>query len=111
MTDQVKRDWTFAIIEVGLPDEFFWQLTPREFWALCERWGDREKRDVEFKNRLTARICSIIANVNRDPKSKPQPWTESDFMPVSKAEAEAQQSQSWESQMAILGIVGVKEKH
>ena len=35
-------------------------------------------------DRRAARICSIIANVNRDKKKKPTPFSEEDFMPQEK---------------------------
>ena len=33
-------------------------------------------------------IAATVANVNRDPKSKAQPWTPADFMPALGAEAD-----------------------
>ena len=35
-----------------------------------------------------ALICSVIANVNRDPDTKPEPYTAADFMPGAKSDEE-----------------------
>lgn len=32
-----------------------------------------------------AQLCALIANVNRDPKKRPQPWGIEDFMVVENA--------------------------
>jgi hypothetical protein len=31
-------------------------------------------------------ICSVLANVNRDPERRPEPWQPADFMPGAKSE-------------------------
>ena len=46
-------------------------------------------------------VASVIANVNRDPKHKPEPFTPQDFMPQ-KAEAEKEQTPN--DVLAILRI-------
>lgn len=35
-------------------------------------------------------VCSVIANVNRDPKQKPQPYTPDNFIPMSKEQKRKQ---------------------
>lgn len=35
-----------------------------------------------------ALICSVLANVNRDPESRREPWQPADFMPGAKSEEE-----------------------
>jgi len=29
----------------------------------------------------TGQLCSVLANLQRDPKKRPQPWTPAEFMP------------------------------
>jgi hypothetical protein len=41
------------------------------FWM-----ADGRRRD---EWRRTARVCSTMANIHRDPKSKPSPFTDDDF--------------------------------
>lgn len=45
-----------------------------EFYRL-EPWGS----DAEWLH--TAQVLAMMANVNRDPKRRPSPYTASDFMP------------------------------
>jgi hypothetical protein len=33
-----------------------------------------------------ALVCSVLANVNRDPDKRPEPWQPADFMPGAKSE-------------------------
>jgi len=35
-----------------------------------------------------ALICSVLANINRDPDRWPEPWKPADFMPGAKSEEE-----------------------
>lgn len=35
-----------------------------------------------------ALICSVLANCNRDPDKRPEPWQPADFMPGAKSEEE-----------------------
>jgi len=59
-------------------------MTPKEFEKFAKQYLERTKLDRILADRRTARICSIIANVNRDIKKKPKPYTEDDFMPKEK---------------------------
>jgi hypothetical protein len=67
-------------VDLGLTSEQYWNLTPREFGHLRERWQARETRE----DRRTALIACILANVNRDPKRRAQPFEIEDFMPGAK---------------------------
>jgi hypothetical protein len=48
-----------------------------EFFNL-EPWG------TDMDNWRAGQICSIVANVNRDPKKRPDPYKPQDFMPKKK---------------------------
>ena len=62
---------------MGLTSEEFWKLTLVQFNAMCKRFQSREER-MDFHAGL---ICSVLANINRDPKRKTDPYTAKDFMP------------------------------
>ena len=70
--------WAFGRYNLGLSESDFWYLTLREFNALSERFKENQK----WLNYRSALICSIIANVNRNPKKKSKAWTPDDFMPA-----------------------------
>ena len=59
-----------------LGEEEFWLLTIREFNALSERY----KSNHDWQNYRAALICSVLANIWRDPKKR-RPFTPDDFMP------------------------------
>jgi hypothetical protein len=54
-------------------------LTFAQLDSLTRRYGE-EKEWLDFRTGL---ICSVIANVNRDPKKKSSPFKPQDFMPRS----------------------------
>jgi hypothetical protein len=86
-----------------LDDAAFWRLTPRQFAALSARLYAAERR----ADSRAALVASVIANVNRDTKRKPQPFTVADFLPPTpeaqrKAKAKKKQAQSIEQQAALL---------
>jgi len=61
----------------GLTKKEFYDLTPSEYF-LYENDYDLEE---ESRQRRTARICAVLAEVNRDPKVKKNPFTEDDYLP------------------------------
>lgn len=65
---------------MGLRVEQVLSMTPNEFGYEYEGWKLREERE----NRRVARICAVLANINRDPKKRPTPFSEDDFMPEEK---------------------------
>lgn len=56
------------------------KLTPEEFREVVEGWKIREERE----DRRIGRLCSLIANVNRNPKKRSKAFTEEDFIPKAK---------------------------
>lgn len=104
MNDDLARYWSFARQNLRLTDAEFWRLTPREFNALADRWTD----DQKSQDRRAATICMVIANCNRDPKHKPQPFEVSDFMPQYGRQAPVEQS--WETQKAIFAAIAASHK-
>ncbi|TAK97785.1 MAG: phage tail assembly chaperone [Rhodospirillaceae bacterium] len=66
--------WQIGIIDLHLEPEFFWSLTPREFYALVER-NHRERY------RLSAHVCAFLAEVWRDREQRSEPFSIDDFLP------------------------------
>jgi hypothetical protein len=68
--------WAIARYDFQLSDDDFWKLTFAEYDALMRRRNlDREWQDFH-----AGLICSVLANVNRNPQTKPEPFTPQDFM-------------------------------
>jgi len=59
-------------------------MTLKDIDKYFEAYKKRKKNDDFEKNLRTARICCVIANVNRNPKTKSTPFKEKDFMPGEK---------------------------
>jgi hypothetical protein len=60
---------------LGLSDEQFWHLQPRQWAALLRAWQLEQKR-LDARGAL---VCAVIANCNR---TKDSPiWGVKDFMP------------------------------
>ena len=55
-------------------------MTFREFKIYFEQQIKAKQDEKKVDERFAARICSIIANVNRDSKKKPTPYKEDDFI-------------------------------
>ena len=62
-------------VDLGQPRAAFWDATPREFRALVDRVAERERR-ADYR---AGQVAAIIANVNRDPKQRSQPYQPADF--------------------------------
>lgn len=62
------------------------QLREAEIYARIEPYG------VEQDYVQAAIICSVIANVNRDSKKRPAPFTPEDFLPSFYREVKKKQS-------------------
>ena len=60
----------------------FYDLTPLEVKAAIVAYSN----NIEVKDRHVARICWVIAEVNRNPKTRPRAFKETDFMPQRKKE-------------------------
>lgn len=53
----------------------FWELTPRQFDALYDRFLLAEER----ADMRAAKICETMANIYRNPEKKPEPFHVNDF--------------------------------
>lgn len=84
---------------MGLSEDELWGLTLREYCLLVDRWIAAEER----ADLRTAQIASLIANIYRDEKKKPAPYTPKDFMPDYAAKTEGPKpQQTWQRMKAIV---------
>lgn len=95
-----------AIIELGVTESDFRRMTPSSFFILWERWKEKERRtDARF-----ALVATLIANTNRDPNKKPEPFTLEDFMPQVQEESEPlDDDETLQHIRALNAIFGGKE--
>lgn len=59
----------------GVAEADFWELTPRLLVCLVEAREQREKRQ-DFRFGV---LASVMANLQRDAKTKSEPWAPADF--------------------------------
>jgi len=59
-------------------------MTLKEYDIYMQAFVKRREDDNYLDNIRTARICAVLANVNRDPKRRRKAYTEGDFIPKSK---------------------------
>ena len=64
--------------------EWFYSLTPNQYYLYEEDYKlEREDEEKRF-----ARICAVLAELQRDTKKRTKPYTEADFMPAEFAKKE-----------------------
>lgn len=68
-----------------------------------------EYADLEPFDAPTAVLCSVIANCNRDTKSRPKPFTPKDFFMFGGNGREPEKKQSWATQKNLLRMVMLGE--
>ena len=69
-----------------MPPLDFYRMTYREVMAMVDAYKQNQKMD-DYR---TARICYLIAEVNRNPKARPRAYKVDDFMPQEKKKKEEQ---------------------
>lgn len=70
-------------------------MTLRQYDLLLKRAEARFEREMLGH----AMVCSVLANIHRDPKKRHQPFSPADFMPT-KAKAKPRE-QSWREMKAM----------
>lgn len=68
--------WSFGRYSLRLTDNEFWGLTLAQFNSLVARYRIMQE-SLDYR---TALICAVVANVNRDPAKKRDPFQPEDFM-------------------------------
>lgn len=87
---------------IGLLPCDFMKMTLNEIYEVYEHRMKRIEYDNKANDMRTARICSLIANINRDSKKRRKPFTEDDFMPKKKIE---KKEQSIDQMASILRLI------
>ena len=59
-------------------------MTLREFTTYFEQQINAKKDEFKVHERFSARICAMVANVNRDTKKRRKPYSEDDFISGAK---------------------------
>jgi hypothetical protein len=72
-----------AVVDIGLSRSEFWEMTPRQFQAMRNRYTDREIRH----ERRTGLLAALYANAHRDPDKRAEPFTIEDFAPALRKSA------------------------
>lgn len=86
-----------------MAEEEFWGLTLRQFDALV-RCNMMQQERLDYRAAL---VCSVIANVNRDPKKRPRPFTPRDFMTTAKMQKSRTERQTWEQQLKTVEVLNL----
>jgi len=65
---------------VGLKPWELKRMSVNEFYIYYQQQIQAKMDELKAHERFTARICAILANINRDSKKKKRPFREEDFM-------------------------------
>jgi len=66
-------------------------MTMKELLIYIEGYKIKYKLNNDLADRRTARICMILANINRDSKRRKKPYSEEDFIPKPKKKMTVEQ--------------------
>lgn len=69
--------WAIARYDLGLSEAEFWQLTPRLFEELSDRWKAAQAR----ADRRAGEVVAMLYNINRDRKADPRGKAWDDWFP------------------------------
>ncbi len=76
----------------------------REYAALLERHIANIKR----QDYHAALICAVLANINRDPQKKPDPFTPADFMPSLAVPEKEEEGEALDHILKLAGDLGAE---
>ena len=95
----ILKVWRIAVVHIGISPEYFWTLTPFEFFELYDAYIER----LEIEDARFAQLAAILANANRNQKKRKKPFTQAEFMPDrrGKRKAEPKKKQTWQEQLEI----------
>jgi len=91
--------WAAGRQILGLSENEFWSLSPRELselFRLENKIRKKEKTEADFRAGV---VASTIANVFRNPKKKKKAYRPQDFMPQEKKEVK---QKSWKDQLKFV---------
>jgi len=74
---------------------------------MLDQLDDQEQIERKQKWEHTATICSLLAEINRDPTKKKDPFTIADFMPkfMDGNQPPPKKVQTWQEQKTIIEIL------
>jgi hypothetical protein len=74
-------------VHFGFDRASFLAASPREIAGFIEQL------ELEDRRRMApaALVCTVLANIHRDPTTKPEPWQISDFLPDPDAKTEQEE--------------------
>ena len=90
-----------------MSDKEFWHLTLVQLNALIKQHNLSE-RAQDYRAAL---ICSVLANIHRDPKKKVNPFEAQDFMPNPKKVSRKMSEQEMLTQLELMNASFGGEKH
>lgn len=67
--------WAHCVVVMRIGDDLFWELTPRETFALMQAFRDHER----LKNYRAGLTPSILSDIHRDPKRTKKHMAPLDF--------------------------------
>ena len=83
--------WAVGRYDLGLTEEEFWHLTPRQFAALMERHEEAQ----EWEDYRAGVVACTIVNMLKTKGGKT--YKPEDFMPTKR-----RKQQTWEEQLAVV---------
>jgi len=92
--------WAFGRYALRLTESDFWGLTLAQLNSLTRAYNADQKN----KDYRAALICTILANIHRDPKKKVKPFEPEDFFP-SLASKKPQKELTEEEMMTRLKLM------
>jgi hypothetical protein len=104
VSETLQADWAFAVVRLGLSDEEFGTLTRRELFVLGHEYEKLQEWKIELASRQTARLIAAFANIHRDKKQHPNPYSEDEFMPKPRQT----EPQPWAEQLSIFVAMGME---
>lgn len=93
-----------ARFDLRLTDAEYQRMTPRRLAALIKR----KELETTRQDWRAAMIASIIANVNRDPRMRREPFTPDDFMPKFEPIRRQTTEEIADTLKTVVDICGVK---
>ena len=90
-----------------MSDKEFWHLTLVQLNALIKQNNLSERA----RNWRAALICSVLANIYRNPKKKVNPFEPEDFMPNPKKVSRKMSEQEMLTQLELMNASFGGEKH
>lgn len=80
------------------------EITPEELLVMLKAARERDEHQNYLANARTARIQALLANIYRDTKKHPEPFSPKEFMPVYREEKKPDQEQTPEEHLEMIKL-------